>query len=156
MSLANRLSRRQIRGLERVGDVLVPGGGPLPPFSRAGCAEDAGRILAALPEGDLNDLKLLLGVLSFCPTFVIRALLLVARYDRFFPNVLGGKLRLILVGLKGIVMLPYYHVPMGPAGFKADVQRTLGFSVAIRSARDPQDEVSELIRNANPLVEDPE
>lgn len=152
MTLSDFFDVHQMRGLLRVGDILIPGNGSLPSFSESGCAEDTARVLGALPERDLKDLRLLLTVLSFCPSPVIRLLLWGAKAERFLPDVLGSKLRLILVGLKGLVMLPYYDVPTHPAGFKVELKAALGYDVAIRSARDPHDEVAELVRNANPLT----
>ena len=155
MSLSDHLNARQVRGLERVGDVLLPADGSLPSFSQSGCVEDTAPILMALPERDLKDLRLLLSLLSVCPALVIRMILFAARSERFLPDFVGAKLRMILMGLKGLVMLPYYDVPTEAHGFKIAVKETLGYDVAIRSPRDPHDEVTELVGKASPLRADP-
>lgn len=95
-------------GLVRLGDVLVPGDGELPSFSKAGAAEHAERFLAALPPDDRAGLRLLLGLFGFLPRFVLRGLVALAGRHARFPELLAGPLRKLELGLKGIVMTLYY------------------------------------------------
>ena len=69
------LSDRQYKGLNRLGDVMAPGDGSFPSFSKCGCAEHADKIFMTMSETDLNDLKMLLGAISFWPNFLISGFL---------------------------------------------------------------------------------
>jgi acyl-CoA reductase-like NAD-dependent aldehyde dehydrogenase len=102
------LTPGQVAGLRRVGDVLIPGDDVLPAFSASGCAAHADRMLAHMTESDRAGVRLLLGVFRFLPRPALRALLALTERHRAFPGPLGAGLRLVNIGIKGVVMTLYY------------------------------------------------
>lgn len=100
-----RLSGRALRGLERAGDVLVPGDDLLPRFSASLCAAEADRALDFVPAGDRKGLLLLLAVLSFLPGGAIARLLAAGESAR---GPLAPLLRQVHIGVKGLVMSLYW------------------------------------------------
>lgn len=111
--MSKHLSPRHIRAIEKIGDCMIHETSGLPGFSALGCVKDVDRLLDYMPDQDLNDLKLLLGIFSLFPRFLLRWLLALleqsAKPGSMIP--LGAVLRLIRLGLRGIVMSLYYGHP---------------------------------------------
>lgn len=116
MSGLNGLQRT---GLNRLGDCYAPGGKvtaahgsrSFPSFSELGCIEHADRVLDYLPAADRNDLKLLLGILALSPPPVLKGFVWLLEHSEsglFSLGPVGSLLRLIRLGLKGLVFSLYY------------------------------------------------
>ena len=106
--MSKHLNEGQIRALVKVGDCLVPGDEDLPSFSKLGCVEWIDHLLDPMPAADLKDLKMLLSILSFFPAFLMRALMRFLEFSPSVPGPLGAPLRLIRLGMRGLVMSLYY------------------------------------------------
>jgi hypothetical protein len=113
MTASKHLSSIQLKGLAKVGDVLIPGDADLPSFSRSGSIEHADRMLDYMNESDRNGVKALLWLFRFTPRFKIRWILALTEKQRSFPEPLAGLCRMINLGLKGVVMTLYYS-DLGP------------------------------------------
>lgn len=113
MTASKHLSSTQLKGLAKVGDVLIPGDADLPSFSRSGSIEHADRMLDYMNESDRNGVKALLWLFRFTPRFKIRWILALTEKQRSFPEPLAGLCRMINLGLKGVVMTLYYS-DLGP------------------------------------------
>ncbi len=103
-----RLSNREIRALNRIGDVMVPGDDELPAFSETGCAVHAGELLAFAPPEDVGQLRLLLRILSFMPGFVLRFLVRKMERQDGLPDFLAVLFRQLDFAFRGIVFSLYY------------------------------------------------
>jgi hypothetical protein len=111
-----QLTPGQRRGLCKAGDVLIPGDGEFPSFSAAGCADQIARMLPHMNDGDRRALLLLLGLFRCVPRVLLRFLFTLTANQRRFPEPLGAPLRLIDIGVKGVVMTLYYSdVGTGPS-----------------------------------------
>jgi len=124
-STSRYLSKRQLRGLDRLGDQFLPGTATLPSFSRSGCADSVDDVLAYLPESDRNDLGLLLGILGLLPAFCTGALLWLLDRAEGIPTGLGALLRFARIGVRGLVMSLYWGHPSVLAAIDYDVSVTL-------------------------------
>jgi acyl-CoA reductase-like NAD-dependent aldehyde dehydrogenase len=102
------LSRTQFAGLLKLGDVIIPGDGDLPSFSASGCAVHADRMIAYMNPGDRDGITALLGVARFLPRVALRGLLRLTERHTAFPAPIAAGLRMINIGLKGVVMTLYY------------------------------------------------
>ncbi len=102
----------QIKAVNKVGDILLPGVGGMPSFSKTGCVQDIDRVLDYVPPSDLGDLKGLLLLLGLMPRGFLVALLWLL--ERSVNSSLPGAAlaRTIRLGLRGIVMSLYYGHPM--------------------------------------------
>ncbi|HUP56324.1 MAG TPA: hypothetical protein VM598_02655 [Bdellovibrionota bacterium] len=108
---SKHLGPSQIRAIEKVGDCLVPGDGEFPRFSATGCVSQIDRILDYMPATDLKDLKMLLGILALFPRFLLALLFRLLEGAPSVPGPIGAPLRLIRIGMRGLVMSLYYGDP---------------------------------------------
>ena len=98
-------ARRQLRALEAIGDVLVPGDEDLPSFSRLGCVAHVDRLLDFMPDDDLRGLQGVLSAASFLPRFLVAGLLRWLEAGLWPPGPWAPPLRVVRMGLRGIVLL---------------------------------------------------
>ena len=127
MSSSKHLSDLQMRGLAKVGDVVVPGDDVLPAFTRSGSLDHVDRMLDHMTDFDRDGIKLLFTIFRFLPGFAIAAILWVAQHDKHFPSVLGAACRMINIGIKGVVMSLYYS-DLGP---RAQVLPAIGYDAKV-------------------------
>ncbi|HSP96678.1 MAG TPA: aldehyde dehydrogenase family protein [Candidatus Dormibacteraeota bacterium] len=102
------LTPAQLATLNRVGDLMIPGDGDLPSFSASRCAEQADRMLAHMYDADREGIVMLLGVFRVLPNVAVRAILRLCDHEARFPDPIGSALRMIGIGVKGVVMTLYY------------------------------------------------
>jgi aldehyde dehydrogenase (NAD+) len=102
------LSPGQMAGLAKLGDVMIPGDGDLPSFSASGCARHVDRMLPFMNESDRRGVVALLSALRFLPRPAVRAVVWLADRHRSVPEPLAAVLRLLNIGVKGVVMTLYY------------------------------------------------
>lgn len=101
------LSRNQLKGLNKLGDVVIPGDQDLPKFSFTGLAKHYPRIMSYMNTDDLNSLKMVLSIFAFIPSIFIDLILKLsekARGDGF----IASNLRLVNTGFKGVIFTLYY------------------------------------------------
>ena len=110
---SNLYSTRQLNGLRKLGDVMMPGNGAFPSFSDSGCIAAIDTAMGSAHPADIRDFGLLLWLCHLAPTFVIRGLVHTAdRADRF-PPLMAAQLRKANIGLKGVVVSLYYSGQQG-------------------------------------------
>jgi hypothetical protein len=102
------LSPAQLAGLVKVGDVLVPGEGDLPSLSASNCAAAADRLFAHMAPADRDAVRIVLGVFRWLPRPVLYAIFWLTSRHRVAPEPLARVLRLVNLGVKGIVMTLYW------------------------------------------------
>lgn len=127
MSTSKHLSDLQMRGLAKVGDVVIPGDEVLPRFTKSGSLDHVDRMLDHMTEFDRDGVKALFTIFRFLPGFLIAAILWVAQRDRALPGPLGAVCRMINIGIKGVVMSLYY-ADLDP---QARVLPTIGYDAKI-------------------------
>ncbi len=108
------LNSLALKGLNKVGDILLPGFEEFPSFSQLGCAAYVDRVVEDLPPSDRDGVGLLFMVFYFLPVFLLRGLFnfLERVADTDMPG--GGLLRMIRLGVRGIVFSLYYSGWTGP------------------------------------------
>jgi hypothetical protein len=126
MSASKHLGARQLAAVETIGDRMIEGDAELPGFSASGCVSEIDRILDYMPAQDLADLKLLLTLLSFLPAPVVGAFLGFLERGGASDGAVWGILRLIRIGLRGLIMTLYY----GSSG----VTEKIGYRVGVYTA----------------------
>ncbi len=121
------LTPRELRALERVGDIIAPACGPLPAFSATGCVHYVDDLLRYMPPEDVADIRLLLRILSVKPTSGIRFILALAGAGRRWRGPVGAALRMIEIGLKGLVVSLYYSGRTAPGYAGASPVDVIGY-----------------------------
>lgn len=101
-------SVRQLNGLQRVGDLLIPANGQFPAFSSTGSIERIDDLMGAAHPDDVRDFGYLLLVLNYLPVFVIRILLDLTSKTEQMPALIAPLFRQLNIGLKGVVFSLYY------------------------------------------------
>jgi hypothetical protein len=117
------ISPLQLRGLNRLGDVYMPGYESLPSFSRSGCARELPRVLPHMGAGDLADLKLLLTLMGLLPSPLVRLFVAFIEWSVRWPDWVGGIFRFVRLGVRGLIFTLYYSDP-------ATLQ-TIGYDVKV-------------------------
>ena len=102
------LSARAIDGLEKIGDVLIPGSAELPCFTGASVTRHIDRALTMLQRDDQEGLKLVLPIFSYLPRFVTRAIFNFLGRQRDAEHALAPAFRLLDIGLIGLIYSLYY------------------------------------------------
>jgi hypothetical protein len=120
---SKHLGSLQIAAINKVGDALIPGAPGFPKFSSSGVVKEVDRLLDHMPSSDLGDLKMLLTILGFFPQFLVAAVMRLLEWAPRIPGPLGAILRLIRLGLRGIIMSLYFQ--------DARVHQTLGYRVSV-------------------------
>lgn len=124
------VTKRQRRGLLRLGDVVVPGDDALPSFSESGCAEGIDRMLPYMHEGDRDSLLVLLDACAILPRTAIRGVVAVAAGAERAPAPLASLLRMANIGIKGVVCSLYYSdIVTGP--LQGQIHRAIGWDPVI-------------------------
>lgn len=131
------LTATQMKGLLRLGDVVIPGvparkgasgragsptaasgslpsrplssgGGALPSFSESGCAAGIDRMLSYMYDDDRTAFQALAVVCAYAPTPLVRLIVAMANANAKFPEPLAGLMRMANLGIKGVVHSLYY------------------------------------------------
>ena len=97
-----------LKGLNRIGDIFIPGGNDLPSFSEFGGIEHVDDIIAYTPEEDVASLSMVFIVFSVLPKgilcWVAKQMIAASYRDGFLDSLL----RQLNIGLKGILYSCYY------------------------------------------------
>ena len=129
--MSKHLNDSQIHALVKVGDCLAPGDEDLPSFSQLGCVEWIDHLLDPMSAADLKDLKLLLSILSLFPAVLMRALMRFLEFSPSVPGPLGAPLRLIRLGMRGLVMSLYYSGFAGKQYIGKTPLELIGYKVGV-------------------------
>lgn len=125
------LSPRGLDGLNKVGDVVLPGDGNFPRYSDTGCSCHVDEVLEVTHPDDVAGLKLLLPVMSFMPAAFIRALLRLSELEQHAPGIIGTGLRLIGLALRGVPLSLYYSNLTAPYYRGKTVYEVIGYDVHV-------------------------
>ncbi len=107
-------SRQQLKGLNKLGDQMIPANEEFPSFSQTGCIEYIDTVMGAAHKDDQQAFGLLLWVLSYTPTLFIQWLLKLLDKTETLPPVMAGPFRLLNVSLRGVVYTLYYSNKTAP------------------------------------------
>lgn len=101
------LNAIQIKGLNKLGNVVIPGDSQLPKFSDLQVSGEVDRMLDYMNEDDLAGLKMVLLVFGIIPAIFIRLILSISEKAEG-EGFIASQLRLVNIGLKGVPLTLYY------------------------------------------------
>ncbi|MCC6697557.1 MAG: hypothetical protein IT365_18150 [Candidatus Hydrogenedentes bacterium] len=128
-SHSQMLDARAVRALERLGDMIVPRLGSLPSFSELGCVEHVDSVLTYAPPEDVTSLKTLLDVLYYVPDFALRFLVRAMARPEKWPEFIAANLRLLDMGIRGVVLSLYYSGKTGATYKGPTPQELMGYEI---------------------------
>jgi acyl-CoA reductase-like NAD-dependent aldehyde dehydrogenase len=102
------LNAFQRRGLNKLGDSIIPATADMPSFSQTNYAYHIDRMLKYLPNNDRQGFTLLLTFFYWQPKIIIKLLLKVLDLEKRLPHKIAAPLRLLQLGLKGPIFTLYY------------------------------------------------
>ncbi len=108
MMISKHLKNRQIQAVNKIGDCLLPGEGSFPSFSQSHAVQHCDRVLDYMPKQDLEDLKVLLTILSFFPKWILTIVFWKLEFSWNYRLPMPAVLRLIRIGIRGLIMSLYY------------------------------------------------
>ncbi len=147
------LASAELREIDRIGDILIPGDRMMPRFSECTLSAHADRMLLFLPKAEVIRLRLLLRFSRLLPCFALRLLLRATTLDRFLPLFAASRLRKLEMGLRGLVFSLYYSFLDTPSGCGCRIQEAIGWDAAVRTKPEDPDGLPGLVQRANPLDE---
>lgn len=126
---SNYFKPAALNGLNRIGDIFIPGSDDLPSFSEFGGIEYVDDVIAYAPEEDIASLNLVLGIFSFLPAGILRwvADQMVAASHK--DGELAALLRQLNIGLKGILFSCYYSGKGGSGYNGKNPLEVIGYQV---------------------------
>tara|TARA_R110000868_G_scaffold159516_7_gene388404 strand:+ start:1140 stop:3083 length:1944 start_codon:yes stop_codon:yes gene_type:complete len=131
-------SARQIKGVLRLGDAVIPGDKQLPPFSDTEFVHHIDRMLEYMEVEDREGLGLLMNVFSITPIWKIRLLIKCCDLHKILPSTFGTPFRLLNLGLKGIIFTLYYSGLEDKEGHGARILKTIGWDAQTPSYQPPE------------------
>lgn len=120
--MSKHLNSLQIKGIDKMGDRMLPGDGEFASFSSSGCSSEVDRILDHMPAKDLGDLKMLLALMGLLPSFIIGMFLGFLERTPAWGG-WAAPLRFVRIGIRGLIMTLYYSHPQA--------HKVLGYQVGV-------------------------
>lgn len=102
------LDKSALKGLIKVGNIIIPGSGNLPSYEKSLAIQEVDRMVAYMSSDDRFGLKLLLSVLSFLPNTILGMFIKIVFNHKNHPKLISPFSKMIMLGLKGLVMTTYY------------------------------------------------
>lgn len=130
--MSQHLSVRHLSTISRIGDIYCPSHSSLPSFSNLGAIEHIDQVVGPLPEADLKDLKLLLYLLSFFPSFLLTGFVRLVECAPSLPTPIGTVLRMVRFGLRGIIFSLYYSGLKGASYIGPTPREIIGFKIQMK------------------------
>lgn len=123
------LSKSAIKGLTRIGDILIPGNDEFPSFSAFMCMDHIDGLVAYAPADDIQDLGMVLGILAVMPKGVLVWLVKTMSNAHKNNGPLGTLFRQLNMGIRGIVFSLYYSEKPGINYKATNPTELIGFTL---------------------------
>jgi len=108
LGASSLFTQRQLNGLCRIGDLIMPANGSFPSFSQTGCIERIDDLMGTAHPDDIHDFGCLLLMCNYLPVFTLRWLLQLLDKTEQMPSFIAPLFRTINIGIKGVVQSLYY------------------------------------------------
>ncbi len=104
------LSNQAIKGIKKIGDVILPGNNEFPSYSEVGGTYKLNDMVQYAPEDDISALNLVLIIFSFLPKFVLSWLVkqMGNATEKANDGLLPTTFRQLDLGLRGLLYSTYY------------------------------------------------
>lgn len=123
------LSKGALKGLTRMGDILIPGNEEFPSFSAFMCMDHIDDLVSHAPVGDIKDLGMVLSILSVMPQSFLVWLVKKMANSHKNNGATGTLFRLLNMGIRGIVFSLYYSEKPGVHYIGKNPDEMIGFTL---------------------------
>lgn len=124
-------SSLSLKGLEKAGDVFLPGDSDFPSFKKLGCIEHIDRVAEHILPSDREGLKILGSLFFFTPRVFIYLLFWFLEKFWGFPGWVGDQIRLARIGLKGLFTTLYFSGENGSSYSGKTPLEVMEYSVSV-------------------------
>ena len=143
-------SKLSLKGIQKAGDILIPGDDKFPRFSKTVFLNDLHRMTDYMNADDREGLKLLTAIFALAPAFIVKVILWTASKHEAFPNFIGAILRQVNLGMRGVTFTLYYsHLDEGQAN---SILSQLNYHTGINTPLTQDTEMETLLNQSNPLA----
>lgn len=129
MEISKILTDRELKAVERLGDIIIPSSDDFPSFSELGCIEYIDDILSYAPPEDTKDLKMLLNTLSLMPDIALKKIVAAMQDNKSLPEFISINLRLVDTAIRGIIFTLYYSGKKGKNYYSKDPLEIIEYSI---------------------------
>ena len=123
------LSKSALKGLTRIGDILIPGDDEFPSFSAFMCMDHIDDLVSYAPSDDIKDLGMVLSILSFMPRGILNWLVKKMADSHRNTGPMGTLYRQLNMGIRGIVFSLYYSEKPGLNYSAKNPTEMIGFTL---------------------------
>jgi hypothetical protein len=113
MEISTILTEKELKSIERLGDIIIPNSEGFPSFSQLGCVEHIDDIVSYAPPEDIKDLKMLLNTLSVMPDAILKKIVATMQDNKILPEFISVNFRLLDTAIRGIIFTLYYSGKVG-------------------------------------------
>jgi len=102
------LKKSHLKGLERLGRVVMPPDSDFPSFDEIGAEEYVNRMVDYMYEDDRSSILFILKMFSITPLFKIRWFMSLIETGSKWRGMAGAPFRMLQIALKGLIFTVYY------------------------------------------------
>jgi hypothetical protein len=102
------LKKVHIKGMEKLGKVVLPADGDFPAFSDIQAKKYLNRMIDYMYEDDRSSLLIILKLFSILPLFMINWIMHFIERGARWKGMMGAPFRMLQIGLKGLIFTIYY------------------------------------------------
>lgn len=125
-------SEIQLKGLNKLGDQVIPRNGAYPSFSDTGCCDYIDDVMAPADPDDIAAFGYLLLLFRYMPTLFITALLWLADNAEAMPNLIAPPFRMLNISLRGVIFSLYYSNQTSSSYTGPKVHEVIDFNVTCK------------------------
>lgn len=101
-------TRAQLKGVEKLGRVIMPENSDFPAFSDIGAEKYLNRMVDYMYEDDKSAILIILKLFSIMPLFMIRWTMSLIESGAKWKGMPGAPFRMLRIALKGLIFTVYY------------------------------------------------
>lgn len=102
------LSKAHLKGIEKLGRVVIPDNIDFPPFKELQAEKYLNRMIDYMYDDDKSAILLILKLFSIIPLFKIRWTMSLIEKGSKWKGMTGAPFRMLQIGLKGLIFTIYY------------------------------------------------
>ena len=102
------LDKGHLKGVEKLGKVVMPPDSDFPAFSEIQAEKYINRMVDYMYEDDRSAIMIILKLFSVMPLFLIRWTMSLIEHGYKWKGMLGAPFRMLQIGLKGLIFTIYY------------------------------------------------